>query len=470
MAAFARSQGLIVTETNAARRRVVVSGMAAQMSRAFAVELGRYESPTETHRGYDGYLNLPNDVADLVVSVCGLDNRRVGGRDTMPNSDPPGSFPLDVLTVANRYNFPSSPAPSQTIGIFAIGNIPTTPSFPHGGGFDSADIDQYFTNLNSVNGTNLSAPTIDVVQGTTARNDPGVPQRDLEITQDICVASTVAQKAKIAVYFETDTPMGWLDFLQRAIPPADTDTSKPTVISISAHVSRQDDRIDGFSMADIMTFESLLQAATMRGITVFVSSGDFGAKPPPLGQQPPGTTFKVHWPASSPWVTACCAGTTIGRLNPTDTQPVEWVWNDSSGATGGGVSDRYPLPPYQQPELIFSPPIVPPSLKDGHKGRAIPDVAGNASASSGYQLTVAGQPFVAQGTSIVAPLYAGLAAVINQNLPPFIFQGQSIPVVVGFLNPILYRFTGVCNDINDQLFTGAPPDNGQGDPSGTNNH
>jgi subtilase family serine protease len=70
------------------------------------------------------------------------------------------------------------------------------------------------------------------------------------------------------------------------------------VISISAHVSRQDDTIDGFSMADIMTFESLLQAAAMRGITVFVSSGDFGAKPPPLGQQPPGTTFNVHWPAS----------------------------------------------------------------------------------------------------------------------------------------------------------------------------
>ena len=77
--AFARSHGLTVTEKNVARRRVVVSGTVAQMSRAFAVELGRYESPTETHRGYDGYLHLPNEVADLVVSVCGLDNRRVGG-------------------------------------------------------------------------------------------------------------------------------------------------------------------------------------------------------------------------------------------------------------------------------------------------------------------------------------------------------------------------------------------------------
>ena len=37
---FAKAQGLQVVETNAARRSVVVSGTAAQMSKAFAVTLG----------------------------------------------------------------------------------------------------------------------------------------------------------------------------------------------------------------------------------------------------------------------------------------------------------------------------------------------------------------------------------------------------------------------------------------------
>ena len=147
VAAFARAHGLSVMETHVARRRVVVAGTAAQMSRAFAVELGCYESPTETQRGYDGYLHVPTDVADLIVSVCGLDNRRIGGHDTLPNSDPPfPSFPLDAWTVARRYNFPSSPAPGQTIGILALSK-PTTPS----GGFHQGDINQYFMNLNALN-------------------------------------------------------------------------------------------------------------------------------------------------------------------------------------------------------------------------------------------------------------------------------------------------------------------------------
>jgi kumamolisin len=141
------------------------------------------------------------------------------------------------------------------------------------------------------------------------------------------------------------------------------------------------------------------------------------------------------------------------------------------------VSDRYPVPLYQQPDFI-SPPIVPPSLKDAHRGRGIPDVAGNASRSSGYQLFLegsdtdpgTGRPFVAECTSIVAPLYSGLAAVINENPPPFkLSRDISIPVLVGFLNPILYRFPLLCTDIDDSDKTinpGSPPDNGQGDLAG----
>jgi kumamolisin len=77
VANFARSQGLTVLESSIARRTVVVSGTAEQMSRAFAVELGHYESPEGSYRGREGYIHLPNDVADLITGVFGLDNRRV---------------------------------------------------------------------------------------------------------------------------------------------------------------------------------------------------------------------------------------------------------------------------------------------------------------------------------------------------------------------------------------------------------
>ena len=103
----------------------------------------------------------------------------------------------------------------------------------------------------------------------------------------------------------------------------------------------------------------------------------------------------------------------------------EVVWNDLpfGGATGGGISD------------VFDPPVwqsganVPPSSNPGgHKGRGVPDVAGDADPVTGYDVLVDGKNAVIGGTSAVAPLYAGLVAIINQGL------GHQ----VGYLNPLLY--------------------------------
>jgi kumamolisin len=78
-------------------------------------------------------------------------------------------------------------------------------------------------------------------------------------------------------------------------------------------------------------------------------------------------------------------------------------------------------------------------------------VAGNADNASGYNLgTVVGQNIgVVGGTSAVAPLYAGLVALLNANLKS----------PVGYLNPTLYSLTGICQDIDDGVSNatdGAP--------------
>ena len=64
----------------------------------------------------------------------------------------------------------------------------------------------------------------------------------------------------------------------------------------------------------------------------------------------------------------------------------------------------------------------------GKPGRGVPDVAGDADPATGYKVRVDGQDFVIGGTSAVAPLWAGLIALMNQEL------GHP----VGFLNPMLY--------------------------------
>jgi kumamolisin len=134
----------------------------------------------------------------------------------------------------------------------------------------------------------------------------------------------------------------------------------------------------------------------------------------------------VDFPASSPNVLAC-GGTKL--LSSGGTINSEVVWNETAtghGATGGGVSDFFGVPSYQ------TGVNVPISLNGSNRGRGVPDVAGNADPDTGYQIRVDGQNGAVGGTSAVAPLYAGLAARLNQQ--------RANPV--GFLNPIIYNTVG----------------------------
>jgi kumamolisin len=94
-----------------------------------------------------------------------------------------------------------------------------------------------------------------------------------------------------------------------------------------------------------------------------------------------------------------------------------------AGATGGGISEFFTLPGFQK--LVSVPPSVNPG---GKQGRGVPDVAGDADPTTGYLIRVDHREVVFGGTSAVAPLWAALIALINQQL------GHP----VGYLNPLLY--------------------------------
>jgi len=126
------------------------------------------------------------------------------------------------------------------------------------------------------------------------------------------------------------------------------------------------------------------------------------------------------------------------------------------------VSDTFPLPSYQ------SKAKVPPSANKGKfKGRGVPDICGDADPATGYQVTADGSSFTVGGTSAVAPLWAGLVALLNQGL------GKP----VGYLNPAVYQnlatAKGTFRDItsgNNGYFKAAAgwdPCTGWGSPVGT---
>ena len=150
------------------------------------------------------------------------------------------------------------------------------------------------------------------------------------------------------------------------------------------------------------TTNSALQAAAAVGVTVCVTSGDNGST-----DGSSDGSDQVDFPSSSPYSLAC-GGTSLDISGSAIASEV--VWNDlpNGGATGGGVSATFPLPSYQANAK------VPPSAATGNQGRGVPDVSGDADPQTGYLVQADGSQFVVSGTSAVAPLWAGLVALLQR--------------------------------------------------------
>jgi hypothetical protein len=168
--------------------------------------------------------------------------------------------------------------------------------------------------------------------------------------------------------------------------------------------------------------DAMYAIANAQGQTVVVASGDDG----PSDCAPASSGFAVNAFASSPHAVAV-GGTSFpldagGSVAGT---PVETVWNDESGASGGGRSEVFGLPRYQ---LLAG-------LSAQSGGRALPDVALAASRlAPGYVVVQRGVARVVGGTSAGAPAFAGVLALLNEELARE--QGRA---GLGQLLPALYR-------------------------------
>jgi kumamolisin len=227
--------------------------------------------------------------------------------------------------------------------------------------------------------------------------------------------------AKIVVYFANLEDPGF----EEAISTAIHDTvNKPSVISISWGGPEF-----GWVSKTVQNMNNLFRdAVTLLGINICCASGDDGSsceRPGPENNfEIEDSAAHVSFPASSPFVLAC-GGTDLELSNNIITS--ETVWNEngnSGGATGGGVSDIFDIPDYQKglsvPQSVNS---------DGRIGRGIPDVSGYAAGNPGYNVIADGDQGGVGATSAVAPLWAGLIALLNQS------TGGSI----GFVNPLIYE-------------------------------
>jgi kumamolisin len=436
VAKFAREHNLEVSEVSLPGRSVVLTGTCADFSRAFGVEMVRYESARGAHRGITGSVQVPEELSEIVHGVLGLHNRpsfrrRLAHRPAEKSARAHRS-PLEV---AELYSFPRTNGAGQHIGVIEFG-----------GGYHRSDLDAYLSSLHlptpeirdvSVDGAaNEPADSADIqraieaLEGQRAAGKApsagarsGKPQQHLsdldavqntiETTMDIEFVGALAPEAKLTVYFAPNNEQGIFNALRKALG---TEPRPPSVLSISWGEPEP-----GLRKAYLHLVDDLLRDAAHLGVTVCASAGDFGA----LNQSPDGKPA-VNFPASSPYVLGC--GGTTPRLSG-ERICSEAVWNSKFlgqwGATGGGVSRHFGRPPWQESLRV-------PAAPTGFRGRGVPDVAGPADPHFGCRIVVGGSSSVSGGTSVVAPLWAGLLARINQTLG----------ARVGYLTPYLYHLAG----------------------------
>jgi kumamolisin len=262
---------------------------------------------------------------------------------------------LTPRQVATAYRFPMGSATGKgyVSGIIELG-----------GGYDPAQIGQYFTQ------NNLPTPTfVDVSVAGGHNQQDGPNGADGEVALDLIVAGAVAPGATYRVYFAGNTDEDFLAALTQAVAECNG-------VSISWGASE-----NNWDPSVMDKFEAVISAARAKGVPVFVAAGDTGS------QDNSGDGDQADFPASAP-SSIGCGGTRL-EVDAQGQRSSETVWNDdpTQSATGGGVSHHFP-------------------------NRQVPDIAGNADPDSGYEIMVDGEGTVVGGTSAVAPLMLALHALL----------------------------------------------------------
>jgi kumamolisin len=421
-----KDQGFQIIHTTPEKTGVYARGTVAQIEKSLDVKMVRVTKNGQTYTAARNAPSLPNDVAQGVQAVIGLQPFLRAAKNVRP-FHPTSTIPAPTTSVANAPPYLIKEVlkayegdelgvtgKGQTIAIL-IDRLPVD------------DDTAQFWNKN-----NLPTDANRVVK----INIKGVPlplPDDGEESMDVQWSSGIARDAKVRVY-----ACGTLEFvdldrgLDRILSDAVSDPSLRQV-SISLGLGEQFLSPDGTLGGEVSIENDKFLSLAAIGVNVFVSSGDGGSNPDELGQSG-GATAQSEWMSSCPNVVA--VGGTSLRLASTGEVNSEGGWPGS----GGGLSKVFDRPPYQNR----------PGMPQGQK-RAVPDVSALADPATGAYVRVNGVDRKIGGTSLSAPVWAGFCALINEA------RVKANKPRVPFLNPSLYGLMGsdCFRDINDGSSNGA---------------
>ena len=429
-----RSQGFSVGPIAPSRTWIVFNGTARQVENAFQTEIHRYRFDGANYFANSIEPSVPVTLAGVVLGLDGLDDFSL--EPTQPLMTSNGVHTLAPDDLATIYDI----APVYQSGIDGTGQTIAVAGSTQFNASALADVAAFRSKFH------LSANVPQVVLSTDFP-EPGVTNSIGEAHLDIEWAGAIARNARIVFVYSNSFVHAVLYAVEHNIAP---------VITMSANSG-----CEAANTASNMTFyQGVAQQANAQGITWVNSGSDAGAAScDPNGASIAVSGLGLRFPASIPEVTAV-GGTEFNEQsgtywNATNTASgasaisyiPEMVWNDAATlsalwAGGGGTSIYFPKPIWQ------TGPGVP-----NDNARDLPDVALAASFShDGYAVVNNNVTVTSGGTSASAPVFAGILALLNQQLVNSGSQSQS---GLGNVNPALYRLAAGPSGAFHDITTGS---------------
>ena len=442
--AFAQRSGLRVAGTHDNRMLLDVTGSVADIEKAFQVTLRTYRHPTEPRTFFAPDTEPSVETGVPVLDVSGLNDYGV----LRPKN-------LEVVpTVNSKVAIPHNG--SSTYGYycgndFRAAYLPGVAQNGAGQSVGLLEFDGYFTNdiityENQSGLTNFAVPLQNVyLDGASASTTPG--SGNIEVALDIEVAIAMAPALSSVVVFEAPNNTTYFNDMLSAM------SSSNQIKQLSCSWS--------YGGTPTATMDQYFQKMITQGQSFFDAAGDSCAY-----------TGSTGVPNDDPYITVV-GGTTLSTTGPGGARTAETVWNSGGGVGGsGGISTYYSIPSWQT-GINMTANLGSTTMRN------IPDVALTADQVwCVYSNGVTGG--YVRGTSIAAPLWAGLTALVNQQAAA---TGRA---PVGFLNPAIYtigkgaNYSGCFYDITtgNNTWSSSPSKffavsgydlcTGWGTPNGTN--
>ncbi|HEV2454881.1 MAG TPA: protease pro-enzyme activation domain-containing protein [Verrucomicrobiae bacterium] len=414
--AFARQNHLAITSTYANRLLLDVSGSVADINRAFHLTLRVYRHPTEERDFFaaDVEPSVTNNLP--IADIAGLDNyvlpRPMSLEPTLPDATPrSGSGPGATSTyMGNDFRAAYLPGTTLTGAGQSVGLLEFD-------GYFRGDISNYeaAAGLPSVPLQNVLIDGFNGVPTSTSANSGST-----EVSLDIEMAVSMAPGLSQIVVFET-IPGGFQNDLLEAM--------------VLHNQISQFSCSWGWGGGPSSTTDALFQEMDAQGQSFFQASGDSDAFTPGMNSVNGVDSLNLaNAPSSCPYITVV-GGTTLSTTGAGGSWSSETVWNwglvnGNYVGSSGGVSSYYGIPGWQTNVSMLS-------NGGSAVSRNTPDVA--FTADNIFVNYGNGNSGSFGGTSCAAPLWAGLAALMNQQS----LEGGRNPL--GFINPALYSLAESTN-------------------------